>query len=274
MSYAKVIAVCNHKGGVGKTVTTNCLGAALSEVGKKVLLIDFDPQGNLTKGLGLREESSRCSIKDAILDELNESLKPWEDYVVQVTENEDLIPANISFAGLELQLSTVMSRETVFKRVVEQFKEHYDYILVDSSPALNLFTVNTLVAADSLIIPVQAEPYATDGLNDLLRTIHTAKKQLNPNLSIEGILITMTDARTKLSKHIAGQIREMFQNRARVFSIEIPRCVKTAEASLYGKSPMSYAPSSESSIAYRNLAKEIVEDGKGITKAQYERFFR
>ena len=274
MDTAKVIAVCNHKGGVGKTVTTNCLGAALADAGKKVLLIDFDPQGNLTKGLGLREESSRCSIKDAISDELNESLRPWTEYIVPVADNEDLISANINFAGFELQLATIMSRETVFKRVIEPFKEHYDYILVDSSPALNLFTINTLVAADSLIIPVQAEPYATDGLEDLLRTINTAKKHLNPNLSIEGILITMTDARTNLSKHISQQVREMFQNRARVFSTEIPRCVKTAEASLYGESPMDYAPNSESSRAYKNLAKEISEDGKGFTKAQYERLIR
>ena len=258
----QIISICNHKGGVGKTVTTSCLGSALAAMGKKTLLVDFDPQGNLTKGLGQRDASETRSIRDLISDSLNDTMRQWSEYIVPVAQNEDLISANISFAGMELMLSTVMSRETVFKRALEPFRSHYEYILIDSSPALNLLTVNAMAAADRIIIPVQAEPYATDGLDDLLHTIASAKKQLNPSLAIDGILITMTDARTNLSRHISENIREMFQGKQKVYSTEIPRCVKTAEASLYNKSPMEYAPNSESSKAYRILAKEVIENGQ------------
>lgn len=271
MKTAKVIAMCNHKGGVGKTVTTNCLGICLAQEGKKVLMIDFDPQGNLTKGLGFRnKELYQNTIKEAIFDEINETRKPWEEYVTPVTDNAYLIPANISFAGLDLQLAGMMSRETVFRRVLEQFRPHFDYILVDSTPTMSLYTINTLVAADSLIIPVQAEPYATDGLEDLMHTIKTAKKQLNPNLGIEGILLTMTDSRTNLSKHISHQIHQVFGNSVKVYNTEIPRSVKTAEASLYDESPVKYAPRSSSAQAYQNFAKEVILNGEGITKSSYK----
>lgn len=271
MEMAKVIAICNHKGGVGKTVTTNCLGICLAQEGKKVLMIDFDPQGNLTKGLGFRDRSLyQFTIKDAMFDELNETHRPYHEYVTQVSENAFLIPANISFAGLDLQLAGMMSRETVLKRVLEQFKSEFDYILIDSTPTMSLYTINTLAAADSLIIPVQAEPYATDGLEDLMHTIRTAKKQLNPDLSIEGILLTMTDARTTLSKHISAQIRQVFGSSIKVFSTEIPRSVKTAEASLCGESPINYAPKSSTAQAYQNFAKEVISNGESITKSQYK----
>lgn len=259
---------------VGKTATTSCLGISLAASGKRVLLVDFDPQGNLTKGLGYRDRSKyRYSVKDLIFDELNESPKDFQEYIVS-SENVDLIPANIDLAGLDIHLSSVISRETVFKRALSQFKPHYDYILIDSNPALNLFTINTLVAANSLIIPVQAEPYATDGLSDLLRTIQTAKRQLNPELSIDGILITMTDQRTNLSKHISSEVRNAFGNQIKVFHTEIPRCVKTAEASLYGQSPMSYAPNSESTRAYNQLSKEVLSVDDGIAKNQHKQPIR
>lgn len=265
---AKTIAVCNHKGGVGKTVTTNCLGMALAYEGKKVLMIDFDPQGNLTKGLGLRDRSLyQLSIKEAIFDELNETQQDWQNYVVRVADGADLIPSNIELSGLDLQLSGMMSRETVLKRTLDKFKEHYDYILIDTTPSLSLYTINSLAAADSLIIPVQAEPYATDGLADLLDTIRRVKKQLNPSLAIGGVLITMTDKRTNLSKHISNEIRTMFGGNIRVFNTEVPRSVKTAEASLYNKSPMDHAPNTDTVRAYKALAKEVVNDGEGITKA-------
>lgn len=271
MKTAKVIVMCNHKGGVGKTVTTNCLGICLAQEGKKVLMIDFDPQGNLTKGLGFRnKELYQNTIKEAIFDEINETRKPWEEYVTPVTDNAYLIPANISFAGLDLQLAGMMSRETVFRRVLEQFRPHFDYILVDCTPTMSLYTINTLTAADSLIIPVQAEPYATDGLEDLMHTIKTAKKQLNPNLSIEGILLTMTDSRTNLSKHISNQIHQVFGSSMKVYNTEIPRSVKTAEASLYDESPILHAPKSSSAQAYHNFAKEVISNGEGITKSSYK----
>lgn len=274
MQDAKTIALCNQKGGVGKTATTSCLGISLAGSGKRVLLVDFDPQGNLTKGLGYRDRFKyRYSVKDLIFDELNETQKEFQDYIVPA-EGIDLVPANIDLAGLDIQLSSVISRETVIKRALAQFKPHYDYILIDSNPALNLFTINTLVAANSLIIPVQAEPYATDGLSDLLHTIQTAKRQLNPELTIDGILITMTDQRTNLSKHISSEVRNAFGNQIKVFHTEIPRCVKTAEASLYGKSPMAYAPNSESTRAYNLLAKEVLNNGEGITKNQHKQPIR
>ncbi|MGN0569278.1 MAG: ParA family protein [Candidatus Fimenecus sp.] len=275
METAKVIAICNHKGGVGKTVTTNCLGICLAQEGKKVLMIDFDPQGNLTKGLGFRDKSLyQYTIKDAMFDELNDTHRPYHEYITQVTENAFLIPANISFAGLDLQLAGMMSRETVLKRVLEQFKQEFDYILIDSTPTMSLYTINTLAAADSLIIPVQAEPYATDGLEDLMRTIRTAKKQLNPNLKIEGILLTMTDARTNLSKHISNQINQVFGQSVRVYKTEIPRSTKTAEASLYDKSPVIYAPKSTTAQAYQNFAKEVIDNGETITKSKYQQPIR
>lgn len=274
MQEAKTIALCNQKGGVGKTATTSCLGISLAANGKRILLVDFDPQGNLTKGFGYRDRSKyRYSVKDLIFDELNETPKDFQEYIVS-SENVDLIPANIDLAGLDIHLSSVISRETVFKRALSQFKPHYDYILIDSNPALNLFTINTLVAANSLIIPVQAEPYATDGLSDLLRTIQTAKRQLNPELSIDGILITMTDQRTNLSKHISSEVRNAFGNQIKVFHTEIPRCVKTAEASLYGQSPMSYAPNSESTRAYNQLSKEVLSIDEGIAKNQHKQPIR
>lgn len=269
---AEVIAIANQKGGVGKTVTTVSLGVCLAKDNKKVLLIDFDPQGNLTKGLGYRDSNLYSySLKDILLNEVNEIGVDWNKYILHTNENVDLIPANISLAGLDTQLSNVMSRETVFKRVLNKIKDNYDYILIDSNPALNLFTINGLCAADSIIIPVQAEPYATDGLNDLLHTIASARKQINPNLKVDGILITMTDSRTNLSKHIANEIRKNYGSHIKVFDTEIPRAVKTSEASLYGQSPIKYAHNSESSLAYQRLAKEVERiHEKTITKNKHE----
>lgn len=266
----KVIAITNQKGGVGKTVTSACLGACLAKEGKKVLIVDFDPQGNLTKGLGYRDPRSyKRSLKEALFNEINELEINKEDYIIHTEENFDIIPSNISLSGVDIQLSSVMSRETVFKRVLSNFKDSYDYILIDSNPALNLFTINSLTAADSVIIPVQAEPFATDGLFDLMRTISSAQKQLNPDLKIDGILITMTDSRTNLSKHIANEVREKYGVRIKVFDTEIPRSVRMAEASLHGESPIKYAPNSESSIAYTKLAKEVEKiNEKGITKTR------
>lgn len=264
----KVIAIANQKGGVGKTVTSACLGASLALNNKQVLLVDFDPQGNLTEGLGYSDSKSyKLSIKEAILNEINEADIHIDDYIIHTLENFDLFPANIMLSGMDLQMASVMSRETVFKRILEPFKERYDYILIDCNPALNLFTINALTAADSVIIPVQAEPFATNGLGELMKTIARTKKQLNPNLRIEGILITMTDSRTNLSKHISNEVRQNYGSNIKVFETEIPRGVKTAEASLFGMSPIKYAPKAESSLAYLNLAKEVEHSNeKRITK--------
>lgn len=270
MQSAKIIAVCNQKGGVGKTATSVCLGVTLANQGKKVLLVDFDPQGNLTKGFGYRDKTAYpYSIKDALLNEVFEKHIDWHNYILHTSEDVDIIPSNIDLSGTDLQLASAMSRETLFKRFLDKPKENYDYIIIDGNPALNLFTINALTAADSVIIPVQAEPYATDGLNDLLHTINQARQQLNPYLEIDGIVLTLTDARTNLSKHIVNEIRDLYGNSINVFKTIIPRSVKAAEAVLAEQSPIKYAPQSEASKAYLNLTKEVLErNGKGITKAR------
>lgn len=274
MKSAKVIAICNQKGGVGKTATSVCLGVTLAKQGKKVLLIDFDPQGNLTKGFGFRDKTAYPhSLKDVLMNEVYEKEVDWHDYVLHTEETVDIIPSNIDLSGTDLQLASVISRETVFKRFLDKPKEDYDYIIIDGNPALNLFTINALTAADSVIIPVQAEPYATDGLTDLLHTITTAKRQLNPDLKIDGILLTLTDARTNLSKHIVNEIRNLYGDSINVFKTVIPRSVKAAEATLSGQSPIKYAPQAETSKAYEKLTKEVLEnDGKRLTKAQPKLF--
>lgn len=271
-NYCKVITITNQKGGVGKTVTSACLGACLAKDNYKVLIVDFDAQGNLTKGLGFRDPKTyKLTLKDALFNEISEVDIHKDDYIIHTNEGFDILPSNISLSGADIQLTNVMSRETVFKRVLEHFKSDYDYILIDSNPALNLFTINSLTAADSVIIPVQAEPFATDGLYDLLKTITSAQKQLNPSLKIDGILITMTDSRTNLSKHIANEVRDRYGMKIRVFETEIPRGVRMAEASLHGLSPIKYSPSADASIAYQKFAKEVDRiNEKRIAKTRNE----
>lgn len=268
----KVIAIANQKGGVGKTITSISLGVALAQLSKKTLLIDFDPQGNLTKSLGYRDSRSYThSLKDAFMDEINEQAMNWKDYIIHSNEKVDIIPANISLSGTDLALSSAMSRECILKRFIDSFKDNYEYILVDCNPALNLFTINALTASNSVLIPVQAEPYAIDGLSDLLHTIRNVKRQLNPMLNIEGILITMTDDRTNLSKHIANEVHENFGDKIHIFKNNIPRCIATAEASLRGESPIQYCPKADSTRAYIELAKEVDRlNGKTVTKNKSE----
>ena len=268
----KVIAITNQKGGVGKTVTTACLSVVLANRGKKVLAIDFDPQGSLTNGLGYRDSQSyKYSITDAMLNEMNDKEMNYHECIIHTEENIDLIPSNLSLSGTEIQLTSAMSRETVFKRIIANFQNDYDYILIDCNPSLNLFTINALTVANSILIPVQAEPYSTDGLNDLLNTIKRTKRQLNPDLDIDGILITMTDSRTNLSKHIANEVREKYGKHINVFKTEIPRCIKTAEAPLSNQSPILYGPKTESTKAYEQLAKEVLKiNDKKVTRNKYQ----
>lgn len=268
----KVISIANQKGGVGKTATSVSLGAALTELGKRILLVDFDPQGNLTKGLGFRDKSKyKLSLKEVFMNEILNNQYNCKDVLVHSNEEMELIPSNIDLSGTDLMLANVMSRESILKQFIDRIQDDYDYILIDCNPALNLFTINALTASDSVIIPVQAEPYATDGLNDLLQTIHMVKKKLNPKLEVDGILITMTDARTNLSKHIFNEIHLKFGNQIHIFKNFIPRCVATSEAPLAEKSPIKYSPKSESSIAYKGLAKEVEKlHGKEITKAKHQ----
>lgn len=243
-----------------------------SKSGKKVLAVDFDPQGILTNGLGYRDSQSyKYSITDAMLNEMNDIEMNYHECIIHTEEKIDLIPSNLSLSGTEIQLTSAMSRETVFKRIINNFENDYDYILIDCNPSLNLFTINALTVANSIIIPVQAEPYSTDGLNALLNNIKRTKRQLNPNLDIEGILITMTDSRTNLSKHISSEVREKYGKYINIFNTEIPRCIKAAEAPLSDQSPILYGPKTESSKAYERLVKEVLKiNDKKITRNKHQ----
>lgn len=269
----RVISITNQKGGVGKTVTTACLGAVLHESGKRVLLIDFDPQGHLTKGLGYRDNSEyKRSLKDLLMDEsTGGGVIKVQDCILHTKEGLDLIPSNIELSGVDIFLSSAMSRESLLRNVISDLRDDYDYILIDNNPSLNLFTINALTASDSIIIPVQAEPYATDGLQDLLLTVGRVRYKLNPKLEIDGILITMTDDRTNLSRHVTNELRENYHGKIHVFKNRIPRCVSTAEAPLSGVSPIEYSSNANSSIAYKGLGKEVLRlHEKRITKDGHE----
>lgn len=267
----KVIAITNQKGGVGKTVTTVSLGVSLVQEDKKVLLVDFDPQGNLTKGLGYRDKNKyKLSLKDIFMNEILGNRYNRDDCIIHSNEGVELIPSNIELSGTDLALSNVMSRESILKQFIDKIKSNYDYILIDYNPALNLFTINALTACDSVMIPVQAEPYAIDGLNDLLQTIHNVKHKLNSDLIVDGILVTMYDARTNLSKHITNEIHNNFGGKINVFKSIIPNCVAAAEASLSEQSPIVYSPKAASTLAYKKFAKEVIENGKEITKSKPE----
>lgn len=251
----KIISIINQKGGVGKSTTAINLSAALGEQGKQVLLIDLDPQGNTTSGLGVEKSQLNKCIYNVLLDdtELEEIIIP------DVCKGLDLAPSTINLAGAEVELVAEMARELRLKDAVGKMRGKYDYIFVDCPPSLGLLTVNALVAADKLIIPIQTEFYALEGVTKLLESMKRVKSRLNPSLEIFGILLTMYDGRTTLSRQVAAEVRKYFGNQ--VFETIIPRTVKLSEAPSYGIPITQYDPLGKGAISYMNLAKEVIERG-------------
>lgn len=248
----KVISIANQKGGVGKTTTSINLSTILAKKGKKVLLIDADPQGNGTSGLGINKEQ-KFSVYDVLIEdiEIENTLQKTQ------VKNLDLCPSNINLAGAEVQLVSMEEREYRLKRKIENIKDKYDYIIIDCPPSLGLVTLNSFTASDSVLIPVQCEYYALEGLGQLLNTIDLVKKHMNRNLKIEGALLTMYDARTNLSNQVVKEVKRYFENK--VYKNVIPRNVKLSEAPSYGMPITLYDPRSKGAKSYEKFVKEFLK---------------
>ncbi|HCM88948.1 MULTISPECIES: AAA family ATPase [Vagococcus] len=248
----RIISVANQKGGVGKTTTTVNLGACLASAGKKILLIDMDAQGNATSGIGVKKSDVSQDIYDVLVNEV-----PIKE-VIQETDRENLhiAPATIQLSGAEIELTSMMARESRLKMALKEVEKEYDYILIDCPPSLGHLTINSFSASDSILIPVQCEYYALEGLSQLLNTIRLVQKHFNPDLRIEGVLLTMYDARTNLGSEVVEEVRKYF--RERVYDTIIPRNVRLSEAPSHGKSIIDYDPKSKGAEFYHALAKEVM----------------
>jgi len=258
----KVIAVANQKGGVGKTVTCVNLGIGLVREGKKVLLIDADPQGSLSISLGEQEpDELDCSLASIMMNIINDESFDVFDGILCHEEGVDFLPGNIELSGLEVTLINVIGRETILKQYVEQVRTLYDYIIIDCKPSLGMLTINALACADTVLVPVQAAYLSVKGLLQLVKTIARVKKQLNPKLSFEGILLTMVDNRTNYAKDITAHVHEVYSPYVRVFNAEIPMSVRAAEISMEGSSLYVYDPKGKAACAYTALTKEVMSNG-------------
>lgn len=268
---AKIIAVVNQKGGTGKTTTTENIGIGLVNEGKKVLLIDMDPQGSLTISLGYpRPDEIYPTLSDVLEKVIRENLENPKEGIINQREGVDLMPGNIELSGLEVSLVNIMSRETILKRYLDEIKKEYDYILLDCMSSLGMVTMNALVAADSVLIPVQAQYLSAKGLEQLLQTVSKVRRQINPKLKIDGIVLTMVDKRTNYAKEISALVRNVYGGNIKVFKTDIPHSVRAAEISAEGKSIFEHDPKGKVAEAYRELTKEVIALGEKKRKHQLE----
>lgn len=250
----RIIAIANQKGGVGKTTTSINLSACLAELGKKVLVIDLDPQGNTTSGFGIDKEEIENTVYELMLGEcsIRESMTK-----VKNIEHLSLIPSNVNLAGAEIELLGINEKEYILKNAVDYIRDDYDFIIIDCPPSLNMLTVNAMTTADSILVPIQCEYYALEGISQLIHTIDLVQERLNSNLKIDGVVFTMYDARTNLSSDVVDTVKENLN--ATVYQTIIPRNVRLAEAPSHGLPINLYDPKSSGAESYRNLAKEIIE---------------
>ncbi|WKV07598.1 AAA family ATPase [Thermoanaerobacterium sp. CMT5567-10] len=256
----KIIAIANQKGGVGKTTTTINLGYSLSASGKKVLCVDMDPQSNMTSGFGIDNSSLDCTTYNILIEERN-----IKEALITLNEMNgiSIVPSSIQLAGAEIELVPMLSREFRLKNSLKDIKDDYDYILIDCPPSLGLLTINALTAADSVLVPIQCEYYALEGLTQLMNTINLIKKNINHSLEIEGVVLTMFNARTNLSIQVVDEVKKYFKGK--VYGTIIPRNIRLGEAPSFGKPISLYDPHSKGAEAYEELAKEMIErNGEAI----------
>ncbi len=249
----RIIAIANQKGGVGKTTTSINLSSCLADLGKKVLLVDIDPQGNATSGVGIIKQNLENTVYELFLDECTIS----ECLTKSVVDNLNVLPSNVNLSGAEIDLIGVENREYILKNVLDQIKDLYDYIIIDCPPSLNILTVNAMTAADSVIVPIQCEYYALEGLSQLIHTINLIQDRLNNDLEIDGIVFTMYDSRTNLSSDVVENVKSNVH--INIYDTVIPRNVRLAEAPSFGLPIHIYDGKSAGAVAYKNLAKEIIK---------------
>ena len=254
----RIIAIANQKGGVGKTTTSINLSSCLAEAGKKILAIDLDPQGNTTSGLGVDKDDLENTVYELMLDEctIRESIHKTE------IENLTLIPSNVNLSGAEIELLGINDKEYILKNAVDYIRDDYDFIIIDCPPSLNILTINALTAADTVLVPIQCEYYALEGLNQVLKTVELVRKKLNPQLELEGVVFTMYDARTNLSLQVVESVKSNLNQT--IYKTIIPRNVRLAEAPSHGKSINLYDTRSTGAESYRMLAAEVISRGEEL----------